>query len=92
MKRFTVVFTGFITRNILKIKPLFSAAWFLFWKPCYAKHYSYGPKREPEWDTRCNLEKDWTSRPYKKPDNKVQCIHTGSNHSLNIVKYMPVSA
>ena len=41
-------------------------------------------------DVTLNL-KDWTSRPYKKPDKKVQCIHTWSNHSLNISKYMLVS-
>ena len=35
--------------------------------------------------------KDDTFRPYHKPNDQIQYIHTESNHSLNIIKHIPTS-
>ena len=37
-------------------------------------------------DVTSNL-KDGTFRPYHKPDDQIQCIHTESNHPPNIIKH-----
>ena len=41
-------------------------------------------------DVTLNL-KDGTFRPYHKPDDQIQYMHTESNHppSLNIIKHIP---
>ena len=41
-------------------------------------------------DETFNL-KDGTFRPYHKPDDQIQYIHTGSNHAPNIIKHIPAS-
>ena len=41
-------------------------------------------------DVTLNL-KDGTFRPYLKPDDQIQYIHTESNHPPNIVQHMPAS-
>ena len=41
-------------------------------------------------DVTLNL-KDGTFRPYHKPDNQIQYIHTESNHPPNIIKHIPAS-
>ena len=41
-------------------------------------------------DETFNL-KDGTFRPYYKPDDQIQYIHTGSNHAPNIIKHIPAS-
>ena len=35
--------------------------------------------------------KDSTFRPYRKPDDQIQYIHTESNHPPNIIKHIPAS-
>ena len=35
--------------------------------------------------------KDGTFRPYHKPDDQMQYIHTESNHPANIIKHIPTS-
>ena len=41
-------------------------------------------------DVTLNL-KDGTFRPYHKPGDQIQYIHTESNHPPNIIKHIPVS-
>ena len=41
-------------------------------------------------DITLNL-KDSTFRPYHKPDDQIQYIHTESNHPPNVMKYIPAS-
>ena len=41
-------------------------------------------------DVTFNL-KDGTFRPYHKPDDQIQYIHTESNHPPNIIKHIPAS-
>ena len=41
-------------------------------------------------DVTLNL-KDGTFRPYHKPDDQIQYIHTESNHPPNIIKHIPAS-
>ena len=41
-------------------------------------------------DVTSNL-KDGTFRPYHKPDDQIQYIHTESNHPPNIIKHIPAS-
>ena len=41
-------------------------------------------------DVTLNLQ-DGTFRPYHKPDDQIQLIHTESNHPPNIIKHMPAS-
>ena len=41
-------------------------------------------------DVALNL-KDGTFRPYNKPDDQIQYMHTKSNHSLNNIKHILAS-
>ena len=41
-------------------------------------------------DETLNLQDD-TFRPYHKPDDQIQYIHTESNHTPNIIKHIPAS-
>ena len=48
------------------------------------------PKIVNYLDVTLNL-KDGTFRPYHKPSDQIQYIHTESNHSPNIIKHIPAS-
>ena len=48
------------------------------------------PKIVSYLDVTLNL-KDGLFRPYHKPDDQIQYLHTESNHSPNIIKHIPAS-